>query len=665
MKRSVWKVLAVLMALAVFSTTMASAAGSDKFTDVPSDSWYKQYVDFVVDNGYMNGVSSTKFAPNDNLTRAMFATILARYDGATVDNSKATAFSDVAVNQWYTGSIAWANEKGIVKGTGSGKFSPEANITRQDLCVMVERYITYVESTTDKVHVTPGVAKTFTDEGQIASYAKSAMDKAVIHGLIFGYPDGSVRPTQNITRAECAAIISRIAWKEGDGKESHEMTIYDAKGNVQETVTVKAGDTFTVPQGPAKDNATFKGWNTSKDGSGTTYQPGDKILLTSDMPLYPQYEEAAPPVIPGGGGGGGGGGETPTTKDITITEYDDKGNVIETKTITVSLTANTYPAPATPESVPDFVGWKDGAGNFYKPGDQIPVSTTKLIAATKVYYDVTIGLETAGFSMNQIFEFSQTYEKDTTIDQVAKDLAANADLKAKIGEGLKAFDGTKHYVSSGNTYTVNMKYSESGTVITVTDNNESVDLVKFVEKEQKLFEDRSKAVILAAGVANGSDVYNAWIDFTKTFSPKKYFTDIQTNTLTMGSAEYYTTMFKNAADKAAVFHEKAGTAFDYSKLVGDNGIIKLDVAADYTNKIMQDADGLILADNVGGPVTIFNQTVKKDASISELKKIINDRTNRAYTASDTIANAILDAAIADKTIFGDYTLTFKIAERAM
>ena len=246
MKRSVWKVLAVLMALAVFMTTMASAAGSDKFTDVPSDSWYKQYVDFVVDNGYMNGVSSTKFAPNDNLTRAMFATILARYDGATVDNSKATAFSDVAVNQWYTGSIAWANEKGIVNGTGSGKFSPEANITRQDLCVMVERYITYVESTTDKVHVTPGVAKTFTDEGQIASYAKSAMDKAVIHGLIFGYPDGSVRPTQNITRAECAAIISRIAWKEGDGKESHEMTIYDAKGNVQETVTVKAGDTFTM-----------------------------------------------------------------------------------------------------------------------------------------------------------------------------------------------------------------------------------------------------------------------------------------------------------------------------------------------------------------------------------------------------------------------------------
>lgn len=320
MKRSVWKVLAVLMALAVFMTTMASAAGSDKFTDVPSDSWYKQYVDFVVDNGYMNGVSSTKFAPNDNLTRAMFATILARYDGATVDNSKATAFSDVAVNQWYTGSIAWANEKGIVNGTGSGKFSPEANITRQDLCVMVERYITYVESTTDKVHVTPGVAKTFTDEGQIASYAKSAMDKAVIHGLIFGYPDGSVRPTQNITRAECAAIISRIAWKSGDGKESHELKIYDEKGNLKETITVKAGDTYTVPAGPAKSGATFKDWNTSKNGSGTSYKPGDKILLTGDMALYPQYTTT-------GGGGGGGGGAT-----ADKTEYN----------VTVSISAGTF-----------------------------------------------------------------------------------------------------------------------------------------------------------------------------------------------------------------------------------------------------------------------------------------------------------------------------------
>lgn len=315
MRNRLSKVLAVVLSFLMIATTFSYAAGSDQFSDVQSGSWYVPYVDFVVDNGYMNGTSATTFEPNGNLTRAMFATILARYDGATVDNSKETAFSDVPVNQWYTGSIAWANEKSIVNGTGNGKFSPNNNITRQDLCVMVERYITYVETTTTKRHVVRDVAITFTDEADIDSYAKSAVDKAVIHGLVNGYPDGSFKPKQFITRAECAAIISRIAWVEGDGKDSHTITVYDEKGKATK-VEVPTGETYTIPEGPTKANATFKSWNTQKDGKGTTYNPGEKILLTEDMSLYPIYEEE-PIDDPGGGGGGVGPVEKKTYYQVT------------------------------------------------------------------------------------------------------------------------------------------------------------------------------------------------------------------------------------------------------------------------------------------------------------------------------------------------------------
>ena len=221
MRNRLSKVMAVVLSFLMIATTFSYAAGSDQFSDVQSGSWYVPYVDFVVDNGYMNGTSATTFEPNGNLTRAMFATILARYDGATVDNSKETAFSDVPVNQWYTGSIAWANEKSIVNGTGNGKFSPNNNITRQDLCVMVERYITYVETTTTKRHVVRDVAITFTDEADIDSYAKSAVDKAVIHGLVNGYPDGSFKPKQFITRAECAAIPDRLGRRGRQGFPHH------------------------------------------------------------------------------------------------------------------------------------------------------------------------------------------------------------------------------------------------------------------------------------------------------------------------------------------------------------------------------------------------------------------------------------------------------------
>lgn len=339
MRNRLSKVLAVVLSFLMIATTFSYAAGSDQFSDVQSGSWYVPYVDFVVDNGYMNGTSATTFEPNGNLTRAMFATILARYDGATVDNSKETAFSDVPVNQWYTGSIAWANEKSIVNGTGNGKFSPNNNITRQDLCVMVERYITYVETTTTKRHVVRDVAITFTDEADIDSYAKSAVDKAVIHGLVNGYPDGSFKPKQFITRAECAAIISRIAWVEGDGKDSHTITVYDEKGKATK-VEVPTGETYTIPEGPTKANATFKSWNTQKDGKGTTYNPGEKILLTEDMTLYPIYEEE--PIDDPGGGGGGSPvvPPTPDSKYIVKAEFNiaDKGSATLYKEYTQDAT---------------------------------------------------------------------------------------------------------------------------------------------------------------------------------------------------------------------------------------------------------------------------------------------------------------------------------------
>ena len=579
MKRSVWKVLAVLMALAVFMTTMASAAGSDKFTDVPSDSWYKQYVDFVVDNGYMNGVSSTKFAPNDNLTRAMFATILARYDGATVDNSKATAFSDVAVNQWYTGSIAWANEKGIVNGTGSGKFSPEANITRQDLCVMVERYITYVESTTDKVHVTPGVAKTFTDEGQIASYAKSAMDKAVIHGLIFGYPDGSVRPTQNITRAECAAIISRIAWKSGDGKDSHEMTFYDAKGNVQETVTVKTGDTFTVPQGPAKDNATFKGWNTSKDGSGTAYQPGDKILLTSDMSLYPQYEEAAPPVIPGGGGGGGGGGSGPTGDK---TEYN----------VTVSISAGTF-----------HLGGKS----------------------------------------SQTLQLAKHYKGDQTLSTVAKDLIAGENekaiknaIKAVLAKmpGNYSLGGWNVEIKNKN----NGKEDNPQCVMTVTKNGKS-QVADFYNNEIAVFNGRVNTIKNNLP-SNAKDLF---VTFANTMSPKELFTlDDGSNQLKFKTADEYYQLLSKSVEAGLALQGKLN-ADQWNIVFGEDGFVNLNTKGGLdTDTLAKSSSEKVLSDLVGEKTLIKETDVTDIDKVKASIKKITNRDYAGNEAAEAILKAALE-----------------------
>ena len=223
MKKRLLTVLSVILTFLMLGSTSAFAANvapvqSDKFTDVSASDWYKEYVDFVASNGYMIGTSETTFEPQTNLTRAMFATILARYDKANVDDSKATIFNDVPVDQWYTGSIGWANEKEIVKGYGDGNFGTNDSITRQDLSLMIVRYIRFYEkehNVTIKTHGGEWNGDiTFTDENEIRQDEETpaAIKALVNYGVLLGYPDGTVKPTQNITRAETAAIIKRLDW---------------------------------------------------------------------------------------------------------------------------------------------------------------------------------------------------------------------------------------------------------------------------------------------------------------------------------------------------------------------------------------------------------------------------------------------------------------------
>ena len=239
MKKRLLAVLSVILTFLMLGGTFSFAANvapvsSDKFTDVDKGEWYFKYVDWITGNNKdgrdqngrlnntpvvcMNGTSETTFEPQTNLTRAMFATILARYDKADVDDSKATIFNDVDVDQWYTGSIGWANEKEIVKGYGDGNFGTMDDISRQDLSLMIIRYIRYYEKThkvTIKTHGGEWNGDiTFTDEDQIRQDEETpqAIKDLVNYGILLGYPDGTVKPTQKITRAETAAIIYRLNW---------------------------------------------------------------------------------------------------------------------------------------------------------------------------------------------------------------------------------------------------------------------------------------------------------------------------------------------------------------------------------------------------------------------------------------------------------------------
>lgn len=178
------------------------------FTDVKSDSWYKEYVDRAYSYGLLLGMTETEFEPGTYLTRGMFVTVIARVAGIDTDkNDVETVFVDVKTGKYYAGAVKWAYENGIVDGMSEYEFEPELNISREQICTMIVRFaqawgITLKEDSDELV---------FSDQSQIHDYAVDAVNKCQLAGIVNGtQQDGVImfNPRSNATRAEAAKILS-------------------------------------------------------------------------------------------------------------------------------------------------------------------------------------------------------------------------------------------------------------------------------------------------------------------------------------------------------------------------------------------------------------------------------------------------------------------------
>ena len=210
MKKITGFVLMVCMIISLFAG-VSSAFAAKAFKDVPDSHWAKTYVDFVVDKGYFAGVSEDRFDPDGKMTRAMFVAVIAKVEGKTLDNSVDSGFTDVPAGKYYTGAVKWAAENEIVSGIGNKSFGPNLPITRQDICVMMDKYIQYHDANNKEKYLDRDSDVTFKDAADISAYAKDSVEKCVSYGLISGYPDGKFRPKNNATRAEVAVMIYRLA----------------------------------------------------------------------------------------------------------------------------------------------------------------------------------------------------------------------------------------------------------------------------------------------------------------------------------------------------------------------------------------------------------------------------------------------------------------------
>lgn len=177
------------------------------FTDV-NNHWAYSAIKRVYNRGLMLGVSDTRFAPDQALSRAMLVTVLYRLadePDVTADNP----FTDVPAGQWYTNAVIWAAANGIVSGFGDGTFRPNAPATRAQAAVMLCGYAKLAgRDTTQRADLSA-----YADAAEIPSWALAEMQWANAAQLIRGRSDTILAPNAGTTRAEMAKILSTFIGK--------------------------------------------------------------------------------------------------------------------------------------------------------------------------------------------------------------------------------------------------------------------------------------------------------------------------------------------------------------------------------------------------------------------------------------------------------------------
>lgn len=176
-----------------------------QFDDIKGH-WAEKFVESMIEKGLMNGVSENEFAPDTKLTRAMFVTILYRMENSP--KTSASLFEDVENGAWYADAAAWANENGIVNGISETEFAPDLNITREQMAAILYRYakLKGIDGNSGEsidIH-------SFADFSDISEFAYEAIKYVVENKIMSGRTEDTINPKDTATRAEAAAVLSRI-----------------------------------------------------------------------------------------------------------------------------------------------------------------------------------------------------------------------------------------------------------------------------------------------------------------------------------------------------------------------------------------------------------------------------------------------------------------------
>lgn len=173
-------------------------AKSGVFSDVPSNFWGYDAIRTLAAQNVISGYPDNSFRPNGNVTRAEFVKMLG--SAFHFSGGETLPFEDVTPSDWYYSYIRAAYENGVINGSSESAFNPNGEITREDACVIVYRYLS-------GLGVLKDTKESFVDDAEFASYATEAISTLAGNGIVNGVGDNRFDPKAKINRASCAVLI--------------------------------------------------------------------------------------------------------------------------------------------------------------------------------------------------------------------------------------------------------------------------------------------------------------------------------------------------------------------------------------------------------------------------------------------------------------------------
>lgn len=207
-KRILSLILALAMCLPMVPTVPALAAGEDTqpvFSDVPTTHWAYDVIMEMVRVGVVNGIGGGKFAPSEPVSPAMFITLIGR-----------VLFPDITKEEgadWYKPFVTALRKDGLLEGTTITDDTIEGEISRYDMAVILVR--------SSKILGIPAIKANrsqVTDYSTIPSQYTDAVLVAYGSGLLGGDQNGRFNGSDSMTRAEAAAVMSRLITLEKEAK---------------------------------------------------------------------------------------------------------------------------------------------------------------------------------------------------------------------------------------------------------------------------------------------------------------------------------------------------------------------------------------------------------------------------------------------------------------